>query len=104
MTTLAQAAQHPNYKAANDREAYQEAYAEIQTATDLMRYAYLKWIGYQMWKLFDYKSGLEAINSKEAYLSFKHGINRGFIEDAKHDIQHRDETREPITSQLKLCG
>lgn len=81
----------------NDREKFQEAYSEIQTTTDPRRYDYLKWIGYQMWKLFDYESGLEMISSKEAYAKHR-PVN---LSRAKLEIQQRDETGKPITSILK---
>jgi len=80
-----------------EQEEFQQAYAEIQTTIDPRRYDYLKWIGYHMWKLFDYESGLEMINSKEAYA--KHRVVS--LDSAKRDIQHRDETGEPVTFPLK---
>ncbi|MFK5914442.1 MAG: hypothetical protein QM484_08700 [Woeseiaceae bacterium] len=81
----------------NDKEKFQDAYSEIQRTTDPLRYDYLKWIGYHMWKLFDYESGLEMINSKEAYAKHRPVS----LHSAKQDIQRRDETGEPITSALK---
>ena len=85
----------------HEAETFQQAYTEIQTTTDPMRYAYLKWVGYQMWKLFDYESGLEMINSEAEYSKFKHGVGRGLVNDGERRIRHRDETSEPVTFPLK---
>jgi hypothetical protein len=81
-------------------EKFQEAYAEIQSTTDPYRYAYLKWIGYHMWKLFDYESGLEVINSEEKYRQWRKPGRSGLAEDAKRSIKRRDEMDEPVTFPL----
>ena len=83
-------------------EKFHEAYAEIQSTTDPYRYAYLKWIGYHMWKLFDYESGLEAINSEEKYRQWRKPGRSGLAEDAKQSIKRRDEMGEPVTFPLYL--
>ena len=81
-------------------EKFQEAFAEIQATTDPYRYAYLKWIGYHMWKLFDYESGLEVINSEEKYRQWRKPGRSGLAEDAKQSIKRRDEMGEPVTFPL----
>ena len=85
----------------NQKEAFQQAYAEIQTTTDPCRYAYLKWIGYQMWKIYDYESGLEAIKKDWRDCREWRGCDSGSIAYAKRDIEHRDKTCEPVTFPLK---
>lgn len=87
-----------NYDGAED---FQQAYAEIQTTTDPMRYAYLKWIGYHMWKRFDYESGLKMINSETEYRRFKREVGRGLVADGNQGIKERDATGEPVTFPLK---
>ena len=82
-------------------EKFQEAYAEIQATTDPYRYAYLKWIGYHMWKLFDYESGFKVINSKEDYRQWRKPGRSGLAEDARRSIKHRDETGATVTFPLK---
>ncbi len=81
-------------------EKFQEAYAEIQSTTDPYRYAYLKWIGYHMWKLFDYESGLEVINSEEKYKQWRKPGRSGLAEDAKRCIKRRDKMGGPVTFPL----
>ena len=81
---------------------FHKAYAEIQSTTDPYRYAYLKWIGYHMWKLFDYESGLEVINSEEKYRQWRKPGRSELAEDAKRSIKSRDEMGEPVTFPLNL--
>ena len=81
---------------------FQEAYAEIHVTTDPYRYAYLKWIGYHMWKLFDYESGFEVINSEEKYRQWQKPGRSELAEDAKQSIKRRDETGKPVTFPFKL--
>ena len=80
---------------------FQEAYAEIQATTDPYRYAYLKWISYHMWKLFDYESGFEVINSEEKYRQWRKPGRSGLAEAARRSIKHRDKTGEPVTFPLE---
>lgn len=85
----------------DQQKAFQEAYAEIQTTSDPCRYAYLKWIGYQMWKIYDYESGLEAIKKNWQDCKEWRGCTPSSRADAKRDIEHRDSTGEPVTVSLK---
>ncbi len=77
-------------------EKFQEAYAEIQVTTDPYRYAYLKWIGFHMWKLFDYESGFEVINSEEKYQQWQKPGRSGLAEEAMQSIKRRDELGECV--------
>jgi len=43
------------------------AMREMRTTTDHYRRSYLHWILHQMFSLFDYETGLHAINDKAAY-------------------------------------
>ena len=83
-------------------EKFKDAFAEIQVTTDPYRYAYLKWIGYHMWKLFDYESGLDVINSEEKYRQWQKPGRSELAKDARKSIKHRDETGEPVTFPIKL--
>ncbi len=47
-----------------------KAMQEIHTTSDHYRYSYLLWILLQMFSLFDYETGLQAINDKTAYSSW----------------------------------
>ncbi len=49
---------------------FHEAMLEMRTTTDHYRRSYLHWIMQKMFSLFDYESGLRAINDKEAYQSW----------------------------------
>ncbi len=49
---------------------FHKAMQEIRTTSDRCRRSYLHWILLQMFSLFDYESGLQAINDKTAYNSW----------------------------------
>jgi hypothetical protein len=49
---------------------FHNAMAEIRTTSDNYRRSYLHWILQQMFTLFDYETGLHAINDKAAYRSW----------------------------------
>jgi len=49
---------------------FHKAMQEIHTTDDQSRRSYLHWILYQMFSLFDYESGLHAINDEAAYNSW----------------------------------
>ena len=49
---------------------FHEAMSEMRTTTDRYRKSYLNWILQQMFTLFDYESGLRAINDRAAYESW----------------------------------
>jgi len=49
---------------------FHKAMREIRITTDQHRRSYLHWILFQMFRLFDYESGLQAINDKAAYQSW----------------------------------
>ena len=46
---------------------FHKAMREMRTTTDRYRQSYLHWIMNQMFSLFDYETGLQAINDKAAY-------------------------------------
>jgi len=46
---------------------FHNAMQEMRTTTDSSRRSYLHWIMHQMFSLFDYETGLQAINDKTAY-------------------------------------
>lgn len=49
---------------------FHQAMREMRTTSDRYRQSYLHWILNQMFTLFDYESGLRAINDKAAYKSW----------------------------------
>ena len=49
---------------------FHKAMREKDTTTDQYRRSYLHWILHQMFSLFDYETGLHAINDKAAYKSW----------------------------------
>ena len=49
---------------------FHKAMREMRTTTDQYRRSYLHWILNQMFSLFDYETGLHAINDKAAYESW----------------------------------
>ncbi len=49
---------------------FHNAMQEMRTTSDQCRRSYLHWILLQMFSLFDYESGLRAINDKTAYNSW----------------------------------
>ncbi len=49
---------------------FHKAMQEMRTTNDQCRRSYLHWILHQMFSLFDYESGLHAINDKAAYNSW----------------------------------
>ena len=49
---------------------FHKAMREMCTTTDHYRRSYLHWILHQMFSLFDYETGLHAINDKAAYKSW----------------------------------
>lgn len=49
---------------------FHRAIREMQTTSDRYRQSYLHWILNQMFTLFDYESGLRAINDRAAYESW----------------------------------
>ena len=49
---------------------FHKAMSEMRTTTDQHRRSYLHWILHQMFSLFDYETGLHAINDKAAYQSW----------------------------------
>lgn len=50
--------------------SFHKAMVEIKTTNDQYRASYLRWILNQMFKRFDYESGLQAISDKAAYKSW----------------------------------
>ena len=49
---------------------FHKAMREMRTTSDQHRRSYLHWILHQMFSLFDYETGLHAINDKAAYQSW----------------------------------
>lgn len=49
---------------------FHKAMSEMDTTNDQQRRSYLHWILHQMFSLFDYETGLHAINDKAAYKSW----------------------------------
>jgi len=49
---------------------FHKAMREMHTTNDQQRRSYLHWILHQMFSLFDYETGLHAINDKAAYRSW----------------------------------
>jgi hypothetical protein len=49
---------------------FHQAMREMRTTNDRYRRSYLHWILNQMFTLFDYESGLRAINDRAAYNSW----------------------------------
>lgn len=49
---------------------FHKAMREMRTTTDHYRRSYLHWILQHMFTLFDYETGLHAINDKKAYKSW----------------------------------
>lgn len=49
---------------------FHKAMQEIRTTNDQYRRSYLHWILFQMFSLFDYETGLQAINDKTAFNSW----------------------------------
>lgn len=49
---------------------FHQAMDEMRTTGDRYRQSYLRWILNQMFTLFDYETGLQAINDKSAYKSW----------------------------------
>ena len=49
---------------------FHQAIREMRTTSDRFRQSYLHWILNQMFTLFDYESGLRAINDRAAYESW----------------------------------
>ena len=49
---------------------FHQAMREMRTTSDRYRQSYLHWILNKMFTLFDYESGLHAINDKAAYKSW----------------------------------
>lgn len=49
---------------------FHQAIREMRTTNDRYRQSYLHWILNQMFTLFDYESGLRAINDRAAYKSW----------------------------------
>ena len=49
---------------------FHQAMREMRTTNDRYRRSYLHWILNQMFTLFDYESGLHAINDRAAYKSW----------------------------------
>jgi hypothetical protein len=49
---------------------FHQAIREMRTTNDRYRQSYLHWILNQMFTLFDYESGLRAINDRAAYESW----------------------------------
>ena len=54
----------------NIENKFHNAMREMRTTTDHYRRSYLHWILNQMFSLFDYETGLNAINDKAAYKSW----------------------------------
>ncbi len=46
---------------------FHRAMQEMRTTSDSYRRSYLHWISYQMFSLFNYETGLQAINDNSAY-------------------------------------
>ena len=61
---------------------FHKAMSEMRTTTDRYRRSYLHWILHHMFSLFDYETGLHAINDKAAYKSWL-SVNRP-IKNDKH--------------------
>ena len=55
---------------------FHQAMQEMRTTDDQSRRSYLHWILHQMFSLFDYESGLHAINDKAAYNSWLSANNQ----------------------------
>ena len=51
---------------------FHKSMREVYTTTDRYRRSYLRWILQHMFSLFDYETGLHAINDKVAYKSWLH--------------------------------
>ncbi len=49
---------------------FHKAMQEMRSTTNQHRLSYLHWILHQMFSLFDYETGLHAINDKAAYQSW----------------------------------
>jgi hypothetical protein len=49
---------------------FHKAMVELRTTSDSYRRSYLYWILQQMFSLFDYETGLHAINDKASYRSW----------------------------------
>ncbi len=54
----------------NIENKFHNAMREMRTTTDHYRRSYLHWILNHMFSLFDYETGLHAINDKAAYQSW----------------------------------
>ena len=54
----------------NIENKFHNAMCEMRTTTDHYRRSYLHWILNHMFSLFDYETGLHAINDKAAYQSW----------------------------------
>ena len=57
-------------KQLNIENRFHIAMREMRTTNDQQRRSYLHWILHQMFSLFDYETGLHAINDKAAYESW----------------------------------
>lgn len=57
--------------------SFHKAMREMRTTTDRYRRSYLHWILHQMFSLFDYETGLHAINDKAAYKSWLSNNQQG---------------------------
>ena len=56
---------------------FHKAIQEMHTTSDRYRRSYLHWILLQMFSLFDYETGLQAINDKTAYNSWLSANGQG---------------------------
>lgn len=56
---------------------FHKAMQEMHTTSDRYRRSYLHWILLQMFSLFDYETGLQAINDKTAYNSWLSANGQG---------------------------
>lgn len=60
---------------------FHDAMREMRTTSDRYRQSYLYWISQQMFSLFDYETGLRAINDTSAYKSW-------LAENMQHSKRH----------------
>jgi len=56
---------------------FHKAMSEMRTTSDCNRQSYLHWILHHMFTLFDYETGLQAINDKSAYKAWLSANEQG---------------------------
>ena len=75
-------------------QEFKEAFDQINTKTDPCRYIWIKWVGYQMWKIFDEESGLNAINVQKKYEHMMRRPTPADIRSAEHEMNDRPRINE----------